>query len=55
MNQNGPIDYLVSFAICFALGALSVQLLQRRSSAPAPNQPKGLESGGIHDAGTATP
>lgn len=46
MNQNGPMEYLGSFAICFAAGMLTLQLW-RMACARArhcPELPRDLET-----------
>lgn len=46
MNQNGPMEYLGSFALCFAAGVLSLQLWRWASSRTrcAPAQSRDLEA-----------
>lgn len=44
-HNNNPMEYLVSFAVCFAAGMLSIQLLRWTAarSRRAPGQPRTLE------------
>lgn len=46
-NNSNPMEYLVSFAVCFAAGMLSVQLLRwtasRPRKLPSPPMPRSLD------------
>lgn len=50
MNQNGPMEYLGSFAICFAAGMLTLQLWRWATSRAGqpPERPRLGKPGGVH-------